>query len=142
MTTLTSIFQTKLVSQMMIKTDQKKLENFTCFNDAIQSFFDSKMSNTYVRIEGRWNEKTLFDHWSNENDCFKKHKAPFTISWNCSIIVWLSFKDEVWICENYMFLKSFQWNKLCSTNDQSEVSDIGLWFTLLLLLKFFICTHK
>ena len=38
---------------MMIKTDQNKLENFTWFNDAIQSFFDSKMSNTYVRIEGR-----------------------------------------------------------------------------------------
>ena len=27
-------------------------------------------------------------------------------------------------------------------NDESEVSDIGLWFTLLLLFKFFICTHK
>ena len=40
MTTLASIFQTKLVCQMMIKTDQKKLENFTtCFRDAIQSFF-------------------------------------------------------------------------------------------------------
>ena len=32
MTTLASVFQ------MMIKTDQNKLENFTCFNDAIQSF--------------------------------------------------------------------------------------------------------
>ena len=32
MTTLASIFQTKLVSQMMIKADQTKLENFTCFN--------------------------------------------------------------------------------------------------------------
>ena len=42
MTTLASIFQTKLVSQMMIKTDQNKLENFTCFNDAIQSFFTLK----------------------------------------------------------------------------------------------------
>ena len=52
MTTLTSI-QTKLVSQMMIKTDQTKVENFTSFNDAIQSFFYSKMSNTYVRTEGR-----------------------------------------------------------------------------------------
>ena len=31
MTTLASIFQTKLVSQMMIKADQTKLENFTCF---------------------------------------------------------------------------------------------------------------
>ena len=52
--TLASVFQTKLVSQMMIKTDHNKLENFTCFNDAIQSFFDSKtMSNTYLRIEGR-----------------------------------------------------------------------------------------
>ena len=31
MTTLASIFQTKLVSKM-IKADQTKLENFTCFN--------------------------------------------------------------------------------------------------------------
>jgi len=35
MTTLASIFQTKLVSQMMIKTDQNQLEIFTCFNNAI-----------------------------------------------------------------------------------------------------------
>jgi len=53
MSTLATIFQTKLVSQMMIKTDQNKVENFTCFNDAIQTFFYSKMPNTYVRIEGR-----------------------------------------------------------------------------------------
>ena len=32
MTTLASIFQTKLVSQMMIKADQTKLENFTRLN--------------------------------------------------------------------------------------------------------------
>ena len=32
MTTLASIFQTKLVSQMMIKADQTKLENFTRSN--------------------------------------------------------------------------------------------------------------
>ena len=43
MTTLASLFQTKLVSQMMIKTDQNKLENFTCFNDAIQSFLTPKL---------------------------------------------------------------------------------------------------
>ena len=42
MTTLAIIFQTKLVSQMMTKTDQDKLENFTCFNDAIQSFLTLK----------------------------------------------------------------------------------------------------
>ena len=42
MTTVASIFQTKLVSQMMIKTDQNKLENLTCFNDAIQSFLTLK----------------------------------------------------------------------------------------------------
>ena len=54
MTTLTSVFQTKLVSQMIIKTDQKKIENFTC-------------------------PTPLFDHWSNVNDCFKKHKDHFTI---------------------------------------------------------------
>jgi len=38
MTTLASIFHTKLVLQMMIKTDQNKLENLTCFNDQIQIF--------------------------------------------------------------------------------------------------------
>ena len=42
MTTLGSAFQTKLVSQMTIKTDQNKLEIFTSFNDAIQSFFTLK----------------------------------------------------------------------------------------------------
>ena len=50
MTTQASIFQTKLVLQMMIKTDQNKLENFTSFHDAIQSCL---MLNTCVRIEGR-----------------------------------------------------------------------------------------
>ena len=44
MTTLASIFQTKLVLQMMIKTDQTKLENFKCLNDAIQSFLTIKCS--------------------------------------------------------------------------------------------------
>ena len=48
MTTLASIFQTKLVSQMMIKTDQNKLENFTCFNDAIQSFLTLKLCPTPI----------------------------------------------------------------------------------------------
>ena len=38
MTTLASVFQTKLVFQMMIKNDYNKLENFTCLNDAIRSF--------------------------------------------------------------------------------------------------------
>ena len=80
MTTLGSAFQTKLVSQMTIKTDQNKLEISTSFNDAYSKFFYSKMSNTNLRIEGRSNEKTHFDHWSNENDCFKKHKDHFTIS--------------------------------------------------------------
>ena len=42
MTTLVSIFQTKLVLQMMIKTDQPKRKNFTSFNDAIQRFFTLK----------------------------------------------------------------------------------------------------
>ena len=41
MTTLASVFQTLLVSQMMIKTDQNKVENFTCFNHEIQSFWSS-----------------------------------------------------------------------------------------------------
>ena len=42
MTTLASIFQTKLVFQMIIRTDRHKLENFTSFNDAIQSFLTLK----------------------------------------------------------------------------------------------------
>jgi len=42
MTTLASVFQTKLIFQMMIKNDYNKLENFTCLNDAIQSFFTLK----------------------------------------------------------------------------------------------------
>ena len=25
-------------------------------------------------------KETIFDHWSNENDCFKKQKDHFTIS--------------------------------------------------------------
>ena len=78
MTTLASIFQTKLVLQMMIKTDQNKLENFTSFNDAIQSFFTLKCPTPVSELKEI--KKTLFDHWSNENDCFKKHKDHFTIS--------------------------------------------------------------
>ena len=42
MTTLASVFQTKLIFQMMIKNDCNKLENFTCLNNAIQSFFTLK----------------------------------------------------------------------------------------------------
>lgn len=38
MATLASIFHTKLVWQMMIKTNQNKLENLTCYNDQIQIF--------------------------------------------------------------------------------------------------------
>ena len=53
MTTLASVFQTKLVSQMMIKTDQNKLDNFSCCNDAIQSFLTPKLCPTpHLRIEG------------------------------------------------------------------------------------------
>ena len=79
MTTLASAFQTKLVPQMMIKTYQNKLENFTCYNDAIQSFLTLKLCPTPIS-ESKEDEmkKTLFDHWSNENDCFKKHKSHFT----------------------------------------------------------------
>lgn len=33
MTTLAGVVQTKLVSQMMIKTDQNELENFKWLND-------------------------------------------------------------------------------------------------------------
>ena len=80
MTTLASVFQTKLVCQMMIKTDHNKLENFTCFNDAIQSFFTLKPCPTPISELKEDEMKKLFDHWSNENDCFKKHKDHFTIS--------------------------------------------------------------
>ena len=79
MTTLASISQTKLVSQMMIKTDQSKLENFTCFNDAIPIFFTLKCQTPVSELKED-GMKTLFDHWSDENDCFKKHKYHFTIS--------------------------------------------------------------
>ena len=44
MTTLASVFQTKLVFQMMSRNDHNKLENFTCLNDAIQSFSTLKCS--------------------------------------------------------------------------------------------------
>ena len=74
MTTLASIFQTKLVSQMMIKTDQNKLENFTCFNDAIQNFLTLKCPTPMSELKEDEMKKTVFDHWSNEDDCFKKHK--------------------------------------------------------------------
>ena len=101
MTTLPGVFQAKLVSQMMIKTDQNKLENFTCFNNAIQSILTPKLCPTphLIRIEGRWNEKNIFDHWSNENDCFKKHKDHFKISWKWSILVWLR---ALTICRNWL----------------------------------------
>ena len=54
MTTLPSVFQANLVSQMMIKTDQNKLEIFTCFNNAIQSILTPKLCPTphLIRIEG------------------------------------------------------------------------------------------
>ena len=42
-TTLASVFRTKLVPQMMIKTDQNKLENFTCFICAIHRFLTLKL---------------------------------------------------------------------------------------------------
>ena len=82
MTTLGSIFQTKLISQMMIKTDQTKVENFTCFNDAIQSFFTLKCPTpmSELKEDEMKKKKPLFDHWSNESDCFKKHKDHFPIS--------------------------------------------------------------
>ena len=57
---------------MMIKTDQTKLENFTCFN-------------------------------------------------------------------SFLAFSEIMFNKI---NDESEVSDIGPWFILLLLFKIFICTLK
>lgn len=55
MTTLVSVFQTELVSQMMIKTDQNKLEKFTCSNDdAIQSSLTLKCCPTpHLRTQGR-----------------------------------------------------------------------------------------
>ena len=66
---------------MMIKTDQTKFENFTCFNDVIQSFFTLKGPTPMSELkEDEMKKKTLFDHWSNESDCFKKHKDHFTIS--------------------------------------------------------------
>ena len=44
MTTLANVLQRKLVSQMMIRNDHNKLENFTCLNECRcnSKFFDSK----------------------------------------------------------------------------------------------------
>ena len=58
MTTIKSVFQTKLEclsnDDLQSKTDQNKLANFTCFNDAIQSFLVLKLCPTpHLRIEGR-----------------------------------------------------------------------------------------
>ena len=75
-------------SLLMLKIDQNKLENFTCFNDAIQSFLTVKLCLTPIsELKEDEMNRTLFDYWSNENDCFKKHKDHFTISRKCSIIV-------------------------------------------------------
>ena len=60
MTTLASVFQTKLVCQMMIKTDDNKLENFTCFNDEIQSFFTLKLCPTPISELNKDEMKKLF----------------------------------------------------------------------------------
>ena len=66
-------------------------------------------------------KKTPFDHWSNECDCFKKHKDQ-------------SFKDEFWICDNHLFFKSFQWN-VFNEGWVWSLPAIGLWFTLLLCFR-------
>ena len=80
-TTLASVFQTKLVCQMVIKTDKNKFENFTCFDDAIQSFLTLKLCPTPISALNKDEMKNIFfDHWSCDNDCFKKHKDHFTIA--------------------------------------------------------------
>ena len=45
-TTLATILKTKLVCQLFIKTTENKIQNFTCFNDAIQSFLTIKKCET------------------------------------------------------------------------------------------------
>ena len=80
MTTIARVFQTKLVYQMMIKTDHNKLENFTCFNDAIQSFLTLKLCPTPISELKEDEVKKLFLTTGKENDCFKKHRGHFTIS--------------------------------------------------------------
>ena len=45
---------------MMIKTDQNKLENFPCFNDAIQSFFTLKLCPTPISELNKDEMKKLF----------------------------------------------------------------------------------
>ena len=59
-TTLTSVFQTKLVFQMVIKTDQNKFENFTCFDDIIQSFLTIKLCPTPISALNKDEMKKLF----------------------------------------------------------------------------------
>ena len=69
MTTLASIFQTKLVSQMMFKTDQKKFEIFTSFNDAIQSFLTLKCPMPVSELKEDEMKKLLVkwpNDWSND----------------------------------------------------------------------------
>ena len=45
---------------MMIKTDQNKLENFPCFNAAIQSFFTLKLCPTPISELNKDEMKNLF----------------------------------------------------------------------------------
>ena len=64
-----------------------------------------------------------------------KNKDHFTISLNCNIRVWLSFKDLFWICDNKLFLKMFRWN-MFNERWVWSLPTIGLWFKLMLVLCF------
>ena len=82
MTTLASLFQTKLVLQMMIKTDQNKLENFPCFNDAIQSFFTLKCLTPMPELKEDEMKKLFLTTGqmrmiASKNTNNKKHKRSF-----------------------------------------------------------------
>lgn len=59
-TTLASVFQTQLVCQMVIKTDQNKFENFSCFDDAIQSFLTIKLCPKPISALNKDEMKKLF----------------------------------------------------------------------------------
>ena len=80
MTTLASIFQTKLVLQRMIKTEQNKLENLTCFNNQIQSFCTLKCPTSMSQLKEDETNKLFLTTGQMRMIASKNTKILFTIS--------------------------------------------------------------
>lgn len=60
MTTLASIFKTKLVSPIFIMTPDNKMQKFICFTDGIQSFLTIKKCNVSIsELASKYIEKML-----------------------------------------------------------------------------------